>query len=62
MYKVTIRLVDNTQLQFIEPSILRAAVRVQEYHEKMLFCDIQQMEGSGDINDGRKEDVYTENH
>lgn len=55
MYKVTIRLVDNTHLQFIEPSILRAAVRVEEYHDNMLFCDIQQMEG-GEDNSGGKVD------
>lgn len=60
MYKVTIRLIDNTHLQFIEPSILRAAVRVEEYHDNMLFCDIQQMEEGASI--GGKEDVHTENH
>lgn len=52
MYKVTIRLATGEQLQFIEASIHLAAVRVEEYHGNMLWCDIQQMDGREDNGGG----------
>ncbi len=45
MYRVTIQLEHGCKVEFVEPSILRAAAKVEEYHDKMLFCDIQQIEG-----------------
>lgn len=48
MYRVTIRLEDGREVYYTETSILRAAARVEEYHEKMLFCDIQQIREDGD--------------
>lgn len=53
MYKVTIRLENGNEVQFVEQSILRAAVRVEEYHDNMLFCDIQQMEEGVSIGGGK---------
>ena len=48
MYRVTIRLDDGREVYYVESSIIRAAARVEEYHDKMLFCDIQQMEEGED--------------
>lgn len=60
MYQVTIRLDDGRDVYYTETSILRAAARVEEYHDKMVWCDIQQMKEGVSI--GGKEDVYAENH
>ena len=43
MYRVTIQLEHGCKVEFVESSILRAAVKVEEYHGKMLWCDIQQI-------------------
>lgn len=48
MYRVTIQLEHGCKVEFVEPSILRAAVRVEEYHDKMVWCDIHQMEEGED--------------
>ena len=53
MYRVTIQLEHGCKVEFVEPSILRAAVRVEEYHDKMVWCDIHQMEEGGDIGGGK---------
>ena len=47
MYRVTIRLEDGRDVYYTETSIIRAAARVEEYHEKMLWCDIQQIREEG---------------
>lgn len=52
MYQVTIRLENGCEVHYTESSIIRAAARVEEYHDKMLFCDIQQM-GEGEDNSKR---------
>jgi len=53
MYRVTIQLEHGCKVEFVEPSILRAAVRVEEYHDNMLFCDIHQMEEGVSIGGGK---------
>ena len=53
MYRVTIQLEHGCKVEFVEPSILRAAARVEEYHDKMLFCDIQQIEGGEEVGGGK---------
>lgn len=47
MYRVTIRLDDGRDVYYTETSIIRAAARVEEYHENMLWCDIQQIREEG---------------
>ena len=57
MYRVTIQLEHGCKVEFVESSILRAAVRVEEYHGKMLWCDIQQIgEGEEDARSGVHKD------
>lgn len=53
MYRVTIRLDDGRDVYYTETSIIRAAARVEEYHEKMLWCDIQQIREEGDNGGGK---------
>lgn len=55
MYRVTIQLEHGCKVEFVETSILRAAVRVENYREHMVSCDIQQIEEEGD-NVGSKVD------
>lgn len=55
MYRVTIRLEDGREVYYTETSIIRAAARVEEYHNDMVWCDIQQMDRRED-NGGSKVD------
>lgn len=55
MYRVTIRLDDGRDVYYTETSIIRAAARVEEYHDNMLWCDIQQVK-EGEDNSGGKVD------
>lgn len=55
MYRVTIQLVHGCKVEFVESSIIQAAAKVEEYHGKMLWCDIQRVEG-GEDNSGGKVD------
>jgi hypothetical protein len=59
MYKVTIRLEDGRDVYYTETSIIRAAARVEEYHDTMLWCDIQQIREDGDNGGGK---VDKDNH
>lgn len=51
MYRVTIRLEDGHEVYYTETSIIRAAARVEEYHNDMVWCDIQQMDRREDNGD-----------
>ena len=53
MYRVTIQLEHGCKVEFVESSILLAAVRVEEYHDKMVWCDIHQMEEGVSIGGGK---------
>lgn len=55
MYRVTIQLEHGCKVEFVESSILQAAAKVEEYHGKMLWCEIQRIEG-GEDNSGGKVD------
>lgn len=48
MYRVTIQLEHGCKVEFVESSIIRAAAKVEEYHGKMLWCDIQQIREEDD--------------
>ena len=47
MYWVKIRLDNGNEVHFTEQSILRAAARVEDYREHMLWCDIQLIKEEG---------------
>lgn len=53
MYRVTIQLEHGCKVELVEPSILRAAARVEDYREHMVFCDIQRIEGGEDNSRGK---------
>ena len=53
MYRVTIRLEDGRDVYYTETSIIRAAARVEEYYDNMLWCDIQQIREEGDNGGGK---------
>jgi hypothetical protein len=47
MYWVKIRLDNGSEVHYTESPILRAAARVEEYREHMVFCDIQLIKEEG---------------
>lgn len=57
MYRVTIQLEHGCKVEFVETSIIRAAAKVEEYHGRMLWCDIQQIEGGEDNSGGKVDQV-----
>lgn len=50
MYRVTIQLEHGCKVEFVETTILRAAARVEDYREHMVFYDIQRIEGGEGAN------------
>ena len=55
MYRVTIQLEHGCKVEHVEPSFLHAALRVEEYRDKMAWYDIRPVEG-GEDNSGGKVD------
>jgi len=53
MYLVKIRLDNGSEVQYSESSILRAAARVEDYREHMVFCDIQLIKEDGKDGGGK---------
>lgn len=56
MYWVKIRLDNGSEVCFPEQSILRAAARVEDYREHMVFCDIRLIREEGEDECGTKAD------
>lgn len=52
-YWVKIRLDNGSEVHFTESSILRAAARVEDYREHMVWCDIQQIKEEGEDGGGK---------
>jgi hypothetical protein len=53
MYWVKIRLDNGSEVHYTESSILRAAARVEDYREHMVFCDIQLIKEEGEDGGGK---------